>query len=129
MSARKVLNNVQFAHDDSDPDLHEVTAHHGGQEIGRMLWLKSEVKHEPLTGNPIHGMITTVDVDPGYQRRGVGTGMWNYAHHESGLEPKPAHSISRTPAGKGGGGDAWARKVGGHRPMTSDQARLLSTGL
>lgn len=93
-----------------------------------MIWHHAEVYQEPLTGRPIHGMIASIDVEPKYQRRGVATGMWNYAN-ASGLEPSPAHSITRTPAGKGGGGDSWAKKVGGWRPMTSDQARLMSTGL
>jgi hypothetical protein len=54
------------------------------------------------------GTVGNVIVNAKHLRKGVATGMWNYAVQQ-GFNPK--HSENRTPSG-----DAWAKSVGGHLP-------------
>ena len=59
-----------------------------------------------------HGNREIHDVGVLFQRRGIGTGLYNHAV-EAGLNP--VHSPKRTEAG-----DAWAHKVGGVIPPRND---------
>lgn len=113
---------VQFSYLKT-PRHHVVRASIGGDVVGEMHWHHTEVKHEPLTQRELPGVIADVGVDKDHRGAGIATGMWNYAHGLD-VEPKPAHSPSRTKEG-----DAWAKKVGGKRPMTIQQAKLMGVGL
>ena len=79
---------------------HSVNAQHpeSGELIGHLRW-DSE-----------HGEISDVEVDTEHQRKGVASGLLNYARRVSQEQgfPEPVHSNLRTHAG-----DAWARSVGG----------------
>lgn len=121
------FNDVQFNYLKTARH-HVVQAQIGGDVVGEMHWHHTEVKSEPLTQRELPGVIADIGVDPEHngeslRKRGIATGMWNYAHGLN-VEPKPAHSPSRTKEG-----DAWAKKVGGRRPFTDEQARLMGTGL
>lgn len=116
------LNDVQFNYVKTARH-HVVQAQHGGEVVGEMHWHHTEVKSEPLTQRPLPGVIADIGVDNEQRGRGIATGMWNYAHGLD-VEPKPAHSPSRTKEG-----DAWAKSVGGKRPLTIQQAQLMGTGL
>lgn len=126
MPAPDTLSGVQFAYMKTAQH-HVVQAKHGDDIIGELHWHHTKITPEPLSQRPLPGVIADVGVDAEHRRKGVATGMWNYANSLD-VEPKPMHSPSRTPASKGGG-DPWAKAVGGKRPMTHDQARLMSTGL
>lgn len=102
---------------------HVVQAKIGGAVVGEMHWHHTEVKSEPLTQRELPGVIADVGVDKEHRGKGIATSMWNHAHSLD-VEPKPAHSPSRTPEG-----DAWAKSVGGKRPMTIQQAQLMGVGL
>ena len=54
--------------------------------------------------------VSVAFVAPDVQRQGIGTTMYNIASHELGYRPQ--HDVVLTPKGL-----AWARAVGGHRPM------------
>jgi hypothetical protein len=95
----------QFQYDTMDVGerrpLHRIQAFAGPTyaHVGTMLW---DSKH-----------IRNINTNPGFERRGVATSMWNEGQRlasESGV-PAPKHSPDRTAAG-----DAWARSVGGRLP-------------
>lgn len=75
---------------------HVIEAVHPGSEepVGRMTYNARE--------------ITRFDIEPGHQRKGLGTAMWGHGQRQ---KVRPKHSADRTTAG-----DAWARKVGGRLP-------------
>jgi hypothetical protein len=91
VSAKGVLNGVQFGIDTSDPGLHEVTAEYQGRQVGQMLF-------DPTDG----GRVTNIWSQP--TGRGIATGMWNHAR-ENGHQVR--HSDTQTKDGK-----RWARAVG-----------------
>lgn len=67
------------------------------------------------------GKILRADVTGIFQRRGVGTAMFEEAQRLASENPKipqPRHSNDRTDAG-----DAWARKVGGRLPRRKKDVR------
>ena len=82
-------------------DSHVVTAMHPDSQypIGYMEWARD-------TGENV-----SVDVDKEHQRKGVATGMWNFAKNvaanSDGKIRRPQHSRVQTKSGK-----AWAKKVG-----------------
>lgn len=105
MAAKDNLNNYQFRYL-SDEALgerfHTVLAFVNHPE-------KNEINYGRLEWDASTGKILNVHVKPEYRRRGIATGMYNYAQ---GLDViKPAHSSWRTDAG-----DAWAKSVGGEIP-------------
>lgn len=78
-----------------------VTAVHPeeGHSVGFLAWRKDT------------GEVLRVEVDPEHQRKGVATGMWNFAKNIAANSDekirRPQHSIAQSKAGK-----AWAKKVG-----------------
>jgi GNAT superfamily N-acetyltransferase len=85
----------------SDPAW-EVTAHHQGKQVGYLNWAMA-------------GHVYDINVDPEHRRKGVATGMWNYAlaqggKHDPNLRQPVSnvtHSENRTRAG-----DKWAKSTG-----------------
>lgn len=91
---RRILNNVQFHLDLSDPEVYEVRAVHPEKGIlGQMYFDPTD-----------QGKVTNIWTDQKHRRQGIASGMWNTAK-ESGLEVR--HSDVQTEAGK-----RWAKKVG-----------------
>jgi len=80
---------------------HVVTAMHpdSSDPVGYMVWKKD-------TGENIR-----IDVEKEHQRKGVATGMWNFAKNiaanSDGKIRRPQHSRVQTKSGR-----AWAKKVG-----------------
>lgn len=109
-SNNKALKNskapVTF-HDVSDSGQHAIEAFHpsfeaGSVPIASMSWRKEP--GEPPMSKKV-GEIDTIDVDPGYQRAGIGTHMWNLSQQ---FDTPALHSSFQTKPGK-----KWAAKVGG----------------
>lgn len=111
MAASDNLHDVQFKFKKGNPrspigseSRHLVTAQKGEEEIGRLEWYSR--------GNRA---ISDVYVAEPHRRRGIATGMWNYAHEVAketrGVQP-PRHSADRTDAG-----DAWAKSVSKRIPQ------------
>jgi hypothetical protein len=74
---------------------HLLQAHTGnGVKLGSLSWNK--------------GVVSNVNVNEGWQHRGMATQMWKKANE---ITPGLSHSGNRTDAGEG-----WASKVGGHKP-------------
>ena len=98
------LNNLQFKYDTEDmggskPD-HLLTAHVGGEEIGKMRWSSTSIRG--------------INVEEPHQRQGVATALWQQGQSLAAASktiPAPKHSKDRTKAG-----DAWAKSVGGRLP-------------
>jgi len=88
---------------------HKVLAHHGEQRVGIMKW------------DPENGNVEDIQVHPEHRRRGVATGMWNFA--QTHVRPQtpglgyaddviaPKHSVERTESG-----NAWAKSTGDKLP-------------
>ena len=78
-----------------------VTATHPDAEdpVGFVAWRKDT------------GEVVRVEVNPEHQRKGVATGLWNFAKNvaasSDGKIRRPQHSTAQSKAGK-----AWAKKVG-----------------
>jgi GNAT superfamily N-acetyltransferase len=104
-----VLNEKQFPYtytysNDGHESLpeHTVTAHHKGKSVGFLTFSHS-------------GPVLDVQVDKEHRRKGVATGMWNYAlslggttFKSSGIRiPNVEHSENRTE-----GGEEWAKSTG-----------------
>ena len=103
MSGSEALNQTQFGDyslEYARPDMyiprHRIVASQGGQRAGEMTW------------HPKTHAITGINVEPGEQRKGLATAMWNMGQD---IRPKPVHSADRTRAG-----EAWAKSVGGRLP-------------
>jgi hypothetical protein len=93
------FHGVAFSHENRPYDEVTVHAHHPEHgHIGKMELSK-------------FGEVKDVIVADEHQRKGVATGMWNYAKQQ-GLNPE--HSDSRTPAG-----DAWAASTGDYVPSNN----------
>lgn len=124
-----MLNPVQFSYhmDKAQPPHHVVEAHKGDEFVGSMSWHAEKEVPEPMTRKPLKGTISDIGVEQEHRRQGIATGMWKFAHSLD-VEPKPMHSPSRTSL-SGGGGDAWAKSVGGRRPISPQAARLMLGGL
>lgn len=104
MAAHEKLNGLQFHYDSPDlgesKPVHRVTAMHGSNTMGTMLWDSKQLRN--------------IGTTPGQERRGVATSLWNEGHRLAAEDPKipqPKHSADRTEAG-----DKWARSVGGRLP-------------
>lgn len=81
-----------------------ITAVHPTQgTVGHMLL------HPLISGKR---KVRNVEVHTDFQRKGIATGMWNYAVSQN-LNPR--HSADRTDAG-----DAWARTVSKRLPRRVD---------
>lgn len=105
MPAHEALSDVQFQYRTVDEGgrkpMHRIdAATDRGTGLGYLVWNSDKV-----VNIQVHGQ---------FQRRGVGTAMWNEGHRvaeENARIPAPKHSADRTTAG-----DAWARSVGGRLP-------------
>jgi len=87
----------------NNSDFHGVVYTHNPGVYGETLVLANHPDHGVI-GHMLIGAfknIRNIAVDPAHQRKGVATGMWNYAHAQ-GLEPE--HSDIRTDEG-----NAWAK--------------------
>ena len=81
---------------------HQITAHHNGEQIGRMEWTPQKDRH-PYTGNHFPGEIEWIEVDEPYRSHGIATTMLQKAHeaHMLGLaDTKPQHSDIKTDEGQ-----------------------------
>jgi hypothetical protein len=91
MAALDNVHPVQFAHTELKGGWSQVTATHGGDDVG---WLRQHPS----------GVISSLGVAASYQRQGVATGMYNEAAKHGPI----THSKIRTKAGEG-----FAKSVGG----------------
>lgn len=108
------LNSQQFPYTfqftpSQDGEHHKVNAFHKEDRVGLMKW-------DPQTGE-----LKDLQVHPEHRRKGVASGMWDFAQRQ--VKPPtpglgynddvvaPKHSHERT-----NDGDAWARAVGGKVP-------------
>lgn len=84
-------------HPGEEGEDHAVTAHETkkGSQVG-LLMFSSETGH-----------VTDLSVQPNHRRKGVATGMWNYAKENANIQ----HASTRTLAG-----DAWAKSTGDYLP-------------
>jgi len=85
-----------------------------GDRIVGQLHTHGSTGYDPDVGARTRaGEVGYLDVDPGHQRRGIATSLWQQAHDYAGKNDlaKPVHSKDRT-----ADGDAWAQKVGGSLP-------------
>lgn len=91
-------------------DFHGVTFTHTEHKYGEVVVEASHHEHGYLGSMRIgkYGDVKDIRVGEPFRRKGVATGMWNYAKQQ-GLNPE--HSDSRTPDG-----DAWAKTTGDHVP-------------
>lgn len=98
--ARKYVAKVSL---DKAEDMHSITMHHNGKEVGSMEW---NTKAEP--GIP-KGQVMNVEVYPDHQRNGLATHMWEIAQKASKENNRvaPVHSEHQSPEGK-----AWAMALG-----------------
>jgi GNAT superfamily N-acetyltransferase len=81
---------------------HQITAHHNGEQIGRMEWTPQKDRHQ-YTGNHFPGEIQWIEVDEPYQSHGIATTMLTKAHeaYQAGLaDSKPQHSDIKTDEGQ-----------------------------
>jgi GNAT superfamily N-acetyltransferase len=90
------FHGVGFSHEESPYGELTIRAHHSEHgQIGKLY------ASEPREG---HRYVASVFVHPDHRRKGVATGMWNYAK-QNGFSLK--HSQTRTEDG-----DSWAKSVG-----------------
>jgi GNAT superfamily N-acetyltransferase len=105
----------------NNADFHGVTFHYSKSAIndGHFVFAK-----EPHEGNTVGymnwstegGKINDIHVDPDWRRKGIATGMFNFAQNLAASSPtilRPKHSRQRTESG-----DAWAKTVGGYIPSS-----------
>lgn len=105
MTARKNLQPLQFdkLKYDVEPDhfgMGSINASHPEHgDIGLIYWnTDPKYKHEKLGG------VTNIQIDPRFQRQGLGTHLYQMAKQ---VDPRVQHSSTQTRAGK-----AWAKKIG-----------------
>ena len=104
------FHGVTFRYErDSEGD-HNIIAEHPSENepIGYLTWADRDYEEGAQAGN-----IMDVHVAQEHQRKGVATGMYNYAKSIArGVgAPHPTHAESRTVSG-----EAWAKKVGDYYP-------------
>jgi hypothetical protein len=94
----------------SNSAFHGVSFSHTQKNYGEVSVEASHPEHGYLGAMDLDkfGYVKDIRVGEDFRRKGVATGMWNYAKSQ-GLNPQ--HSDSRTPAG-----DAWASSTGDHVP-------------
>jgi hypothetical protein len=97
----------------NNADFHGVTFNHTSDKYGARIEAVHP-EHGVVGHMLLHPLISgkrkvrNIVVNNEFQRKGIATGMWNYAMAQ-GLKPK--HSADRTDAG-----DAWARSVSKRLP-------------
>ena len=75
-----------------DRDMHHITAHLKGKEVGYL-------SYETLAND---GNVHDIGVNPEHQRKGIATGMWNYAkqlYRQGIADTPPMHSDATSAAG------------------------------
>jgi hypothetical protein len=94
----------------NNADFHGVEYSHKEGKYGEVTVEASHPDHGFLGSMTIGKFNDVKDIRVGepHRRKGVATGMWNYAKQQ-GLNPE--HSDSRTKDG-----DAWAASTGSHLP-------------
>jgi hypothetical protein len=94
----------------NNADFHGVNYSHKEGKYGEITVEASHPEHGHVGTMELgkYGDIKDIRVGEPFRRKGVATGMWNYAKAQ-GFNPE--HSDSRTPAG-----DAWATSTGAHVP-------------
>lgn len=111
----KYMARDRYPGTDHLADEHVIEAHHPEHGIVGEIAIRARAGG----GRPA-GHVDDVSVDDQYQRRGVGTALWNHANElaDKKLIPRPKHSPQRTYPG-----DQWARKVGGKLPKSPEHPR------
>ena len=114
------LNSQQFPYTfhftpSQEGEHHKVSALHKEERVGLMKW------------DPDTGEVKDLQVHPEHRRRGVASGMWDFAQRQAkpqtpGLDyaddvVAPKHSSERTDVG-----DAFAKSVGGKVPARTKTA-------
>jgi ribosomal protein S18 acetylase RimI-like enzyme len=90
---------------------HSVVARNEDKDVvGVMHWRKK------ASGGANAGQVDWVEVDPSFQRMGIGRQMWEHAQ-AVGVSPSPKHSAERTDKG-----ESWAKSVGGRVPRRKEKA-------
>jgi len=94
----------------NNADFHGLVFSHTPQKYGEVTIEASHPEHGYLGSMRLSrfGEVKDIRVGESFRRKGVATGMWNYAKQQ-GLNPE--HSDSRTKEG-----DAWAASTGDHVP-------------
>ena len=106
MTASDLLSEMQFPHTRGN-GYHQITAVHGGMEVGWLRWNDGSP-----SGQHAQGEITALGVAKDYQGHGAATRMYR----EAGQISPVVHSQARTRAGEG-----WAGSVGGPmRPLREE---------
>jgi GNAT superfamily N-acetyltransferase len=98
MSADEHLSPVQFSHHPGgafpgEPNYPHVAASVGGKRVGELVWATGY--HHPFDN--INGQIQDVQVDPEHRRKGIATGMLQYAR---GIDSSVKHSPDQTEDGQ-----------------------------
>lgn len=97
MSASDHLS-IQFVHHENYGD-HSVHAMHGDKRVGELGWRSKDAKVPLPTGYMQRaGEIAYVDVEEPYRKRGIATGMLNYA---ATVEPRLHHGKGVSDGGRG----------------------------
>lgn len=94
-----------------------VSAHDGDRLAGYLQWIPEEEQER-------HGEIRNIQVHPDYQRRGVGTALFDHVktHHE----PLLRHSDNLTPDGQAWSSHEQARhKLGGPRRRFNQEWQII----
>lgn len=95
------FHGIVFSHVEKPYGELTINAHHPEHgHVGKM-----ELSQKYSSG---YREIKDIIVDPEHRRKGIATGLWNYAKAQ-GFNPE--HSDSRTPEG-----DAWAESTGDYVP-------------
>lgn len=94
----------------NNADFHGIEFSHKSDKYGEVTVEASHPEHGYLGSMRIgkYGDVKDIRVGEPHRRKGVATGMWNYAKQQ-GLNPE--HSDSRT-----ADGDAWAATTGDPLP-------------
>jgi len=94
----------------NNADFHGVTFNHVPKKYGEVTVVASHPDHGWLGSMELgrSGYVKDIRVGEPHRRKGIATGMWNYAKQQ-GLNPE--HSDSRTKDG-----DAWAKTTGDPLP-------------
>jgi hypothetical protein len=94
----------------NNADFHGVQFTHKHEKYGEITIEASHPEHGFLGSMRLskYGEVKDIRVGEPFRRKGVATGMWNYAKSQ-GFNPE--HSDSRTEEG-----DAWAASTGDHVP-------------
>jgi hypothetical protein len=94
----------------NNADFNGINFSHKQEKYGGVTIEASHPEHGYLGSMRLskYGEVKDVRVGEEHRRKGIATGMWNYAKTQ-GFNPE--HSDSRTPEG-----DAWAATTGDHLP-------------